>query len=82
MKRSFYYQDDKSNKFWTIELIKEKYYTWNGRVGTNGRETCKQFGSEEEARRTFERQISSKLRKGYVEGEPTKYEKPNWGIRT
>jgi predicted DNA-binding WGR domain protein len=82
MKRSFYYQDDKSNKFWTIEVINNRYYTRNGRVGTEGRETSKEFESKEAAEKAAERMISSKLRKGYVEGEPAEYEKPDWASMT
>lgn len=78
MKRQFYSQDDRSNKFWTIELIGNVCVTTHGRVGARPRETRKQFGDEDEARHEFEKQIAAKLRKGYVEGTPPKYEEPDW----
>jgi predicted DNA-binding WGR domain protein len=78
MKRQFYLQDDRSNKFWTIELLGNVCVTNHGRVGAKPRETRKQFRDEDEARLEFEKQIAAKLRKGYVEGTPPKYEEPDW----
>ena len=78
MKRKFYYQDNRSNKFWTIELISKEYVITHGRVSAKPRETRKQFANEEEAKRDVEKQITAKLKKGYVEGDAPEYEKPNW----
>jgi predicted DNA-binding WGR domain protein len=78
MKREFYLQDDRSNKYWTIELLGNEYVTTHGRVGARPRETRKQFGDEDEAKREFEKQIAAKLKTGYVEGAPPEYEKPDW----
>lgn len=64
MKRQFYLQDDRSNKFWTIELLGNICVTTHGRVGAKPRETRKQFGDEDEARLESEKQIAAKLRKG------------------
>lgn len=43
MKREFYYQDDRSNKFWTIERLGKSLVTAHGRIGSKGREPRRQF---------------------------------------
>lgn len=68
MRREFYFQDETSNKFWTIELTGSTYVTTHGRVGAKPRETRKDFPDAATAEREFKRQISAKLAKGYVEG--------------
>ena len=78
MKRKFYFQDDKSNKFWTIELIDCEYITTHGRIGAKPRETSKKFTTKEEAKKKFDNQISLKIRKGYIEGTAPEYEQPDW----
>ena len=79
MKREFYYQDDRSNKFWTIELVGTEYVTTHGRVGAQPRETRKQSATEDDANREVEKQIAAKLKKGYIEGTAPAIEKPDWG---
>jgi predicted DNA-binding WGR domain protein len=81
MKREFYLQNDKSNKFWTIEGVGMGYITTHGRIGTKGRQARKEFASEKIANTEIERQIASKLKKGYVEGSISsapQYVKPDW----
>lgn len=81
MKREFYYQDDRSNKFWTIELVGEIVITTNGRFGATPRETRHGYDNNEKAIKAAEREINSKLQKGYVEGAlatAPKYQKPDW----
>jgi predicted DNA-binding WGR domain protein len=78
MKRSFFYQDDRSNKFWTIELQGTVCVTTHGRVGAEPRQTRKEFASDDAAKRECEKLIASKLRKGYVEGLAPEYNKPQW----
>src|SRR5262245_55937329 len=78
MKREFYYQDDRSNKFWTIELVGKAYVTTNGRIGASPRETRKQFPAKSDAKREAEKLIATKLKNGYVEGVAPGYEKPDW----
>ncbi len=68
MRREFYYQDDKSNKFWTIERDGRTCITTNGRIGSKPRETRKEFATEDEAQRELEKQVAAKLKKGYIEG--------------
>jgi predicted DNA-binding WGR domain protein len=78
MKRSFYFQDDRSNKFWTIERLDCKLVSANGRVGATARETHKAFANEADAQREFERQIVAKFKAGYMEGIAPPYSKPDW----
>jgi len=73
MKYELYYLDDKSNKFWTIELIDKTYKTTYGKAGSKGRETKKAFESIEKAKKAIKTQLKSKLKKGYKMGE-----KPDW----
>jgi len=79
MKHYLFYQDNKSNKFWNIELIGNGYKTTNGRMSTSGRETFKEFPTEEQAKKKIESLVKSKLKKGYTEGEAPKYLSPEWG---
>ena len=78
MKRQFFYQDDRSNKFWTIEQIGNECVSTNGRVGAKARETRKQLDSAEQAKRDMEKQIAEKLKKGYIEGVAPVHNKPDW----
>ncbi|MCL2309572.1 MAG: DUF4240 domain-containing protein [Proteobacteria bacterium] len=82
MRREFYFQDDRSNKYWTIELQGLELVTTNGRVGAQPRETRKVFASEPEAQKEFEKLIASKIRSGYLEGTAPPYESPEWSNMT
>ncbi len=68
MKREFYLQDDKSNKFWTVEVLGAVIITTNGRIGAKPRETRTEYPNAEKALQAAEREILSKRKKGYVEG--------------
>lgn len=65
--RRFEFRDGKSNKFWEIEVDGSTVQTRHGRIGTAGRETRKPQGSAASAAKQAEREIASKLGKGYVE---------------
>ncbi len=82
MKREFYFQDDRSNKFWTIELLDCKIVSRNGRAGATPRETYKTFEEQADAQREFEKQIAAKLKAGYLEGVAPTYQKPDWSSMT
>jgi len=69
MKRDFYFQDDKSNKFWTIDLVDQTVVTTHGRIGAKPRESRNELPTKEAAQSEIEKLIASKLRKGYVEGK-------------
>jgi predicted DNA-binding WGR domain protein len=68
--RAFELKDSKSDKFWTITLDGRAHTVHFGRRGTSGQEQTKEFGSEEEARKSHEKLIAEKLKKGYVEVTP------------
>ena len=65
--RRFEFKDGKSNKFWEIEVRGSTFVTRHGRIGTEGKETIKHFGSQNYAMAQAESAIKSKTKKGYVE---------------
>lgn len=71
MEREFIYSDEKSNKFWRIELNGSEFTTTYGRVGASGQSTIKQFSSDEKAFAASEKLIEQKVSKGYVETSPS-----------
>lgn len=66
-RRRFEYKDEKSNKFWEIELIGTAYTTYYGKIGGSSRADVNDFGSEAEAEKQYEKIIAEKLKKGYEE---------------
>ncbi|MGB8699187.1 MAG: WGR domain-containing protein, partial [Thermosynechococcaceae cyanobacterium] len=66
-RRSLQYTDAKSAKFWTITLEGVSHTVQYGRVGTAGQVQTKDFGSEAEAQKAFQKLLQEKLKKGYVE---------------
>jgi len=65
------YSDAKSDKFWHITLNGCTHTVRFGRVGTVGQTQTKEFATEEDACKTFEKLVREKLKKGYrEEGEP------------
>lgn len=67
MKADLIYQDEKSNKFWSIEVNGNEHTVTFGRIGTNGTSSTKQFGDAEAAQKAALKLIASKKKKGYVE---------------
>lgn len=65
--REFEYSDGKSFKFWKVELQGNEVATQYGRIGSTGQETKKDFGSPEKARKEYDKLITEKLGKGYIE---------------
>ena len=65
--REFHFKDDTSDKFWRITLDGKSHTVHFGRRGTKGQEQTKEFGSEEEARKSYEKLVAEKVKKGYVE---------------
>src|SRR5262245_58690943 len=70
--RTFKFSDDKSYKFWNIELEGDSFTVRYGRIGTKGQAQTKQFASEAEARKAHDKLVAEKLGKGYGETTPTK----------
>jgi predicted DNA-binding WGR domain protein len=66
-RREFQYADEKSDKFWHIELADSSFTVHFGRTGTNGQTQTKEFGSAEAAKKEYEKLIAEKVKKGYTE---------------
>jgi predicted DNA-binding WGR domain protein len=68
--RTFHFQDDKSDKFWSIEL-KGKSFTVNfGKVGGKGQSQIKDFADPTQAQKEHDKLVREKVGKGYVETTP------------
>jgi predicted DNA-binding WGR domain protein len=65
--RRFEFTDEKSHKFWSICLEGDQHTVQYGRIGTDGQTQTKEFASGAEAKRSCERLVEVKLRKGYIE---------------
>ncbi len=59
------FSDGKSNKFWQIELSGNSFTTTYGRIGTDGQSTTKEWKSEDEASKQYEKLVAEKVGKGY-----------------
>jgi predicted DNA-binding WGR domain protein len=67
MKRCFINQDCFSNKFWNVEIHEKTQIIYFGKINTEGRQTEKEFETQEECQRETKKLIIQKLKKGYVE---------------
>jgi predicted DNA-binding WGR domain protein len=65
--REFEYADGKSFKFWKIDLQGKDVITRYGRIGSDGQETKKSFGSVADATKAYDKLLAEKTSKGYVE---------------
>jgi uncharacterized protein (TIGR02996 family) len=65
--REFQYTDEKSDKFWNIELEGSSYTVRFGRIGTKGQSKTKGFPSPQAAQKAHDKVIAEKLAEGYVE---------------
>ena len=66
-------KENKSAKFWEIELRGNKVIVRWGRIGANPQEKIKDLGTAEKARGEYEKLIASKVKKGY---KPAKGKSP------
>lgn len=67
MKRYFTYKDEKSDKFWSIEIQGLLVTVVFGKIGTAGNTNVKEYFKEEDAKKDADKLIQEKLKKGYVE---------------
>jgi len=65
--RSFHYSDDKFNKYWTITIKDNSLTVHYGRVGTIGQTQTKEFTTETEALKSYEKLVRERLKQGYIE---------------
>lgn len=66
-KRRFEFREDKSDKFWEIEVRGHEVVVCFGRQGTDGQRVTKMFGDNGSADHHAEKLIQQKVRKGYQE---------------
>jgi uncharacterized protein (TIGR02996 family) len=69
--RTFTYSDDRSYKFWNIELQGNSFTVTFGRRGTAGQTQTKTFADASAAQREHDKLVKEKLGKGYVETTPS-----------
>ena len=60
------YSDDKSNKFWEIELGGSSHTVRYGRIGTDGQTKTKEFADRAAAEKDYDKMTASKVKKGYA----------------
>ncbi|MDF9831870.1 putative DNA-binding WGR domain protein [Ereboglobus sp. PH5-5] len=65
--RTFEFSDGSSNKFWTITLDGKAHTVNYGRIGTAGQTQTKEFASDSDAQKSFDKLVAEKTKKGYVE---------------
>jgi predicted DNA-binding WGR domain protein len=71
MKRYFEFTDEKSAKFWEIDLAGLTLTTGFGKIGTSGRTSEKEYENALLAEKEYDKLISEKTKKGYVEVQNT-----------
>jgi uncharacterized protein (TIGR02996 family) len=57
--------DGSSNKFWEITLDGKSFKTTFGKIGSTGQTQLKQFSSDADAKKAYEKLIAEKTKKGY-----------------
>lgn len=67
MKRTFTYSDDKSDKFWSIDIDGDNFTVNFGKVGSQGQVNTKSFSDTAECQAAADKLINEKIKKGYVE---------------
>ncbi|GEM_PF-6967482 len=77
MKKYLICQNEKSNKFWSIETYGNNFTVIYGKVGSKGVSQTKEFSSEELCNKEAEKLIREKLKKGYLEVFNEKKTKPD-----
>lgn len=77
MRSKFIYQDERSNKFWDIEITGNELTVYFGKAGTQGQTQTKAYASPEECNKAAEKLIVEKLKKGYSRVAEEKSPEPN-----
>src|SRR5947209_8737880 len=65
--RRFEFREEKSAKFWSIDLQGTSFTVCFGKIGSAGQTQVKDFSDEARARKEHDKLIAEKTRKGYVE---------------
>ena len=66
-RREFQFIDGSSKKFWSIALDGTSFTVHFGRIGTLGQANAKDCGTEDAAKREYDKLIVEKTRNGYIE---------------
>ena len=67
MKKHLGYKDEKSDKFWSVEVQDNTMTVVFGRTGTAGNTSTKEFANAAAALKEAEKQVNEKIKKGYRE---------------
>ena len=70
--KRFEFSDGKSHKFWVVQLDGRAHTVTYGRIGTAGQTKTKELPDEEKARKSYDKLIAAKVKKGYKEIEQAK----------
>ncbi len=62
------FKEGSSSKFWEIEMSGTEVTTRWGKIGTDGQEKTKDFGTEEKAQKEHDKLVAEKTKKGYALG--------------
>lgn len=65
--RHLTFSDGSSNKFWMIELDGSSHTVTYGRIGTDGQTQTKDFADDASARKSYDKLLAEKLKKGYAD---------------
>ena len=71
MKHLLTYQDEKSDKFWEVEVKGKEMRVRYGKTGSEGQASVKKFTSVSAAETAAEKAIAEKVKKGYRNHETT-----------
>jgi predicted DNA-binding WGR domain protein len=59
------FSEGSSNKFWQIDLKGKSFTTTYGKIGASGSTSLKEYGSEAEAKKEYDKLVAEKTKKGY-----------------
>ncbi len=59
------FSEGSSNKFWQIDLKGKSFTTTYGKIGTSGQTSLKEYKSEAEAKKEYDKLVAEKTKKGY-----------------
>jgi DNA ligase-1 len=66
-KRYFEFAEGSSSKFWEVWVEGNEVVTQWGKIGTEGRETRKEFPDAEKTKKEYDKLVAEKTKKGYAE---------------
>ncbi|GAA4473151.1 WGR and DUF4132 domain-containing protein [Novipirellula rosea] len=69
--RQLIFSDGTSHKFWNIELEGQSHTVTFGRVGTSGQSQTKEFDDAAAAKKSFDKLVQQKVKKGYADSDVT-----------